>query len=241
MQRRMTALTVAALALLGLVAAACSDTVVQTSPGGEGISVAGTGRVMVEPDVGVLNLGIEVTARTVAQARGEAAEAMQEVRDSLAANGVEDSDIQTRFFNIFPQFRFEEREAPQIIGFTVNNQVEVKVRDIDRVSEILDDAIEAGGDAIRVNGISFQVDEPEQFLEEARALAMADALGRAEQLAELADVELGDAKSISESTGGGFPQPFRLEAVDTGFGGPTPISPGEGEVVLTVFVVYETK
>lgn len=201
--------------------------------------MTGVGRVTAEPDVAILNLGVEVQAATVARARSEAAEAMDDVRASLDRNGVEDTDIQTQFFNIFPQFDFESR-TPQIVGFTVSNQVEIKVRDIDSVSDVLDDAITAGGDAIRVNGISFSVDEPEQFFEEARKLAVEDARARAEQLADLAGVSLGDALSISESSGGGIPVPFaafegRIQAADTGG---SSIAPGEGEIVLTVSMLY---
>ena len=233
MQRRATAMAIAAVALLGVLASACTgETTVHTGAGGQGISVTGVGRVAVEPDVAILSLGVEVQATTVSRARSGAAEAMQDVRDSLAANGVEERDIQTLFFNIFPQFDFERR-TPEIIGFTVSTQVEIKVRDIDTVSDVLDDAITAGGDAIRVNGIRFSVDEPEQFFGEARRLAGEDARERAEQLADLAGVRLGKAISISESSGGGgIPIPLAaFDARDEAFGGAS-IAPGEGEIVL---------
>ncbi len=233
----------AALAVLGLAAAACTpeSNVTVNESGQTGISVTGTGSVTVVPDVGVLNIGVEVTADTVADARADAAEAMEAIRDSLDANGVEERDITTQFFNIFPQYRFRDEEAPTITGFTVNNQVTVKVRDIDRLSETLDDAIDAGGDAVRVNNVSFAVDEPEQFFDEAREKAVADARERAEQLADLAGVELGDPLSISESRGGG-PVPFpELAFADSGRGGSTPIAPGEGEITLSVSVLYAVR
>ena len=240
MRRRATGAAIAAIALLGVLAAACdSDTTVHTGTGGEGISVTGVGRVSVEPDVAILNLGVEVQAATVSRASSAAAEAMDDVRASLACNGVEDKDIQTRFFNIFPQFDFESR-TPEIIGYTVSNQLEVKVRDIDSVSDVFDDAIAAGGDAIRVNGVRFSIDEPEQFFPEARRLAVEDARDRGEQLADLAGVSLGDALSISESSGGGSPAPFaEFEGpVQAAAPGGASIAPGEGEIVLTVFVLY---
>ena len=233
-------------AILGLVAvfiAACGETDVIVGQAGDGISVTGTGSVTVQPDVGVLSLGIEVRASTVARARSEAAEAMEAIRDSLEDNGIEEGDIQTQFFNIFPQQVFEEGEPPRIVGFVVNNQVEVKVRDIDTISAVLDDAIEAGGDAVRVNNISFTVDEPEQFLAEARGKAMEDAKERAEQLAELGGVELGNPRSISEAAGVppiAFPERAFDGAVGVG-GAPTPISPGEAEIIVNVFVVYEIR
>lgn len=234
---------IAAVAVLGLGAAACTpETSVTVNDSGQtGISVTGTGSVTVVPDIGVLNIGVEVTADTVAAARADAADAMDAIRDSLEANGVEDRDIATQFFNIFPQYRFRDEEAPTITGFTVNNQVTIKVRDIDRLSETLDDAIDAGGDAVRVNNVSFAVDEPEQFFDEAREKAVTDARERAEQLADLAGVELGDPLSISESRGGGA-SPFpELAFADSGRGGSTPIAPGEGEITLSVSVLYAVR
>lgn len=243
MRRGLTKWGIVAFALIALAAAACSgDTTVNTQPGGEGISVSGTGRVTVQPDIAMLNLGVEVTADTVARARSGASETMQDIRSSLSGNGVEEKDITTLYFNIYPQYNYNEgKSQPEITGFTVSNQLQVKVRDIDRVSEILDGAIQAGGDAIRVNGISFDVDEPEQYYEQARKLAMEDAQAKAAQLADLAGVDLGDAKTISESTGGVTPRGFdeAVAAPATG-GGTTPISPGEGEIVLTVSVIYDT-
>ena len=191
-----------------------------------------------EPDLAIVNIGVEVTAETVAEARSEAADAMDRVRETLDDNDIEEADVRTQFFNIYPQFSFED-ERPEIIAFTVSNQIAVKVRDIDNVSNVLDDAIEAGGDAIRVNGVSFSVDEPEQFLEEAREMAMEDARQRAEHLATLGGVELGKPVSISESSGGGIPAPATGFGGEAAFDGATRISPGEADVVLQVFVQYE--
>ena len=236
---------VAAVAVLGLAAAACTpETSVTVNDSGQtGIAVTGTGSVTVVPDIGVLNVGVEVTADSVAQARADAADALDAIQDSLRANGVEDRDIATQFFNIYPQYRFRDEEGVQTItGFTVSSQLTVKVRDIDRLSETLDEAIDAGGDAVRVNNVSFAVDEPEQFFEEARAKAVADARQRAEQLADLAGVELGAPLSINESRGGGgvpFPEFARLDSAATG--GATPIQPGENEITLSVSVLYAVK
>jgi uncharacterized protein YggE len=243
-QSRIWIAALIAAASVGLAAVACTpETNVTVSPSeSTGIAVSGTGTVTVVPDIALLNLGVEVTRDTVAEARSDAADAMQAIRDSLEDNGVEERDIQTQFFNIFPQYDFRrDDDTPRIIGFTVNNQVQVKVREIDDVSRVLDEAIDAGGDNVRVNNVSFTVDEPEQFLDEAREEAVADARTRAEQLAELSGVELGAVRTISEAFGGGPPVPLaRLEAAaDFGGGAPTPIGPGEAEITLTVNVVFE--
>lgn len=286
MRLRMLA-PIAALAALALLAAACTagdTTVTVAQPQQTGISVSGNGSVTVVPDLALLSLGVEVTRETVAEARSEAAEAMEAVRAALGRDGVEERDIATQYFNIFPQYSrpapcvetrlvpapapatlnaTEETTAPvapvapavapavastpcppqepQITGFRVNNQLTVKVRDLDRLSDVLDDAIAAGGDAVRVNNVSFSVDEPEQYLGEAREQAMKDARERAEQLASLAGVTLGQVRSVSESSPtslgrGGFGAEFALAAA-----APTPLSPGETEVSLTIFVVYEVE
>ncbi len=282
MRLRMLA-PVAALAALALLAAACTagdTTVTVAQPQQTGISVSGNGSVTVVPDLAVLSLGVEVTRETVAEARSEAAEAMEAVRAALGRGGVEERDIATQYFNIFPQYSrpapcvetrlvpvpapatqaaTEEATAPlvapavastpcppqepQITGFRVTNQLTVKVRDLDQLSDVLDDAIAAGGDAVRVNNVSFSVDEPEQYLGEAREQAMRDARERAEHLASLAGVTLGQLRSVSESSapsqnlrGGAFGAEFAFAQAAA-----TPLSPGETEVSLTVFVVYEVE
>ncbi|MBW2542354.1 MAG: SIMPL domain-containing protein, partial [Deltaproteobacteria bacterium] len=132
-------------------------------------------------------------------------------------------------------------EQPEIVGYAVSNRVSVKVRDLDTVSDVLDDAAEAGGDAARVSGISFAVDEPEQYESEARKAAVEDARKRAEELAALAGVKLGEVRSIAES---GVSVPFaergyRGVMLESAAAPRTPISPGETEISLSVSVVYE--
>ena len=257
MRRAMTAMGLVALALASLLAAACYDIIVEPAPtpegdgeaseliaaltalgGGSGISVSGTGSVTVTPDIGVFEVGVEVTADTVALARSAAAEAMQRVRASITGNGVEERDIATRFFNIYPQYDYDNDGGPRITGYTVNNHIEVKVRDIDRLSDILDQAVTAGGDAIRVGGISFRVDEPEQYADEARRLAVEDARSRAQQLADLAGVTLGSARTISESSGGFAQRGFADAPAAFADDASSPVSPGESEVSVTVHIVY---
>jgi len=164
---------------------------------------------------------------------------MDEIMASLAANGVDEKDVKTRFFNIYPQYNYRNESAPEITGFTVNNQVTVIVRDIDTASEVLDAAIAAGGDFVRVNGISFTVDDPAQFLDEAREKAVENARAHAETLASAAGVSVGGVRSISESGGGYYPPEPRFALDSAASGGSTSISPGEQDLTINVFVVFE--
>ena len=228
--------------LIGVLVVVTNDRSTQVTLGGSdqsGLSVNGTGSVAVTPDVAQIELGVEVTARTVAQARSSAAEAMDEIMASLEANGVDEKDVRTRYFNIYPQYNYRDETAPEITGFAVNNQVTVIVREIDTASDVLDDAIAAGGDAVRVNGINFTVDEPEQYLNEAREKAVANAREHAETLASAAGVSVGGVRSISESGGGYYPPEPRFALDSAAAGGSTPISPGEQELTVSVFVVFD--
>ena len=113
------------------------------------------------------------------------------------------------------------------------------MRKLDTVSDVLDSAVAAGGDATRVNSVSFSVDDPEVPLKDARTKALANAKAHAEVLAAAAGVKLGPARSITESGGGITPPPFERQAAQpVPSGAPTPISPGQQELMNNVSVVY---
>jgi hypothetical protein len=238
---RLAAIAFYAITLLAIVCCdngATDHVVSQASQ--TGISVSGHGSITVVPDIAVLTLGVEVTAPTVAAARSAAAAAMKAVRASLDTHAIGSHDIKTLSFNIQPQHRFRREEQPEITGFTVSNRVSVKVRDLDAISDVLDDAAEAGGDAVRINSISFTVDDPEQYEADARKAAVEDARKRAEELAALAGVTLGKVRSISE-IGASIPFAKRgLESMmlQSAAAPRTPISPGETEISISVSVVY---
>jgi uncharacterized protein YggE len=207
-----------------------------------GIWVTGQGKVSVVPDIAVLNLGVEAQAQSVTEARDQAAAAMTAVLGELDTFGIAEEDIQTQQFSIFPVRRWsEERGEEVLIGYQVTNTVTVRVRTIDDTSAIIDAAVIAGGDNIRINSINFTVDEPEQYLAEARELAMADAADKAGQLAELGGVSLGEPTYINES---GASVPIIRPEYSMPVPAPapmqpsTPVSPGETEITLTVQVVY---
>jgi len=203
----------------------------------EGISVTGKGEVMAVPDIATLRLGIEAQAETVAEAQSQAAEAMSRVMDALIDNGVAENDIQTQYFSIRQVTRWDwEDEEEIVVGYRVTNMVTAKIRDIDKVGTIIDAVAEAGGDLTRVEGISFSVDDPSSYQEEAREEAMADAKAKAEQLAELAGVTLGKPTYISE--GIQIPPIIYPREVYVEEAPATPIAPGEMEITLTVQVVY---
>lgn len=207
-----------------------------------GIWVTGEGEATAVPDVATLRLGVEATQDTVEGAQAQAAEAMDGVMTALKDNDVAEKDIQTEYFRIHKITRWDRDEDEEVvIGYRVSNIVTAKIRDVEEAGSIIDAVVEAGGDLIRVDDISFSVDDPSAYYREAREEAVADAEAKAEQLAKAAGVRLGEPTYVSESTYVTppiFPRaameaiPAPAPAVET------PISPGEMEIRATVQVVY---
>jgi len=239
------------IAVLALGAAGCtsipeweSDQGVVSLPQQQntGIWVTGQGEAMAVPDIAELRLGVEARADTVAEAQTQASEAMDKVVVALKDNGVAEKDIQTQRFSIYPVTRWiSEKDEEEIIGYRVTNIVVAKIREMDKVGDIIDAVAEAGGDLTQIQGISFSVDDPTPYYEEARAKAVKDAKDKALQLADLADVKLGKPTYISE----GLvyrPELTRgiYEAAAPAPAPPpeTPISPGELKITLNIQVAY---
>jgi uncharacterized protein len=239
----------AALALLAPVLALAGCSPVSSTPTNitvasqqEGIWVSGQGEVQAVPDVAVLNLGVQAQALTVAEAQAQASKAMDAVMAALKANGIAEKDIQTTGYNIWQQTRWDpDRQTEEVVGYQVSNNVQVKVRKVADAGNVLDAAVAAGGDLIRVQGIYFEVDDPSSYLDEAREKAVADAKARAEQLASLAGVKLGQPTYITES----YYNPviyrdIEMAKADGGMPAPaTPITPGETTITANVQIVYQ--
>ena len=205
----------------------------------QGLIVSGEGRASAAPDVAVLGLGVSAKASTVGAANSQAQQAMTALLDSLEANGVQEKDIQTTSFAIQPEYDYRNDEQV-LTGYRVSHMLQVKVRDIDRAGEVIDDAVQAGGDLLQVQSISFIIDDTTALSSQARQKAMADAQAKAEELASLAGVTLGDPTYITESTSTPYSQPYDygLRADSAEAAPATQISLGELEIVVYVNITY---
>lgn len=212
----------------------------------EGIWVNGEGKVVAVPDVATVSLGISAKADTVAQAQSQASEAMNKVMKALTDNGVAKKDIQTRQFNISKVTRWDKDKQQEVVtGYQVTNTVTAKVREIAKVGIVVDAVATAGGDLTRIDSISFSVDNPTPYKEQAREKAIADARAKAEQMARLAGITLGKPTYISESSY--VPGPIyradmlKAEAAPVPAAAPTPIEAGEQEIRVNVQITYGIK
>lgn len=202
------------------------------------ITVIGTGSVTVVPDEADVYLSVSVRRETVTEARDEAASLMSAVLEAVRAQGVTDADIQTVTLSLSPVYDydndFDSRGGYAVVGYQIDSGVRVRVRDLDRIATLVDDAMGAG--ATGLDGISFVVSDPSAAEAEARADAVADARGRAEALATAAGVELGDVMAIGEAQSSpAWPYAYGRSAADMGG---TSIEPGTSEVSVSVQVVF---
>ena len=214
-----------------------------SSPADRTIHVTGSGSVVGEPDIATLNLGVSVEKASVEEAREAAASAMTSVIESLKANNVAEKDIQTENFSIHPQYNYTDN-GRVLRGYRVNNTVSAKVRELESLSDIIDEAAGAGGDIVVVNSIQFMIEDSTPLQMQARALAVKNAEAKAQTLAEASGVTLGKPVTITEiNSGGGPPIAFAetAEFAADSARSSTPIEAGELTVTVNVTIVYEIK
>ncbi|WP_235581620.1 SIMPL domain-containing protein [Rhodococcus sp. Leaf278] len=226
-----------ALVLTVALTAGCSSPAASSADGPPGVNVNGVGEVQGAPDTLTTQIGVQATAEDVTAAIEQANSAVTEVTDAVLAAGVAREDIQTQQVSIDPQYSGALPGGnSEISGYQATNTLQVTVRDLSRASAVLGDATSAGGNATRISGVSFKIDDDSELISDARSRAFADARERAEQYASLAGGELGDVLSITESiTGQEQPASFRDSA---SFDTAVPIEPGQQTVSVSVSVKW---
>jgi uncharacterized protein YggE len=203
------------------------------------VSVTGEGIVTAPPDVVVLQLGVSVEAGTVADARTQAAAAAAAVVAAVKADGVADDDVKTVQFNIGP--RYDNVSGRQTLrGYDVSNVLQVKIRALDSVGKVIDDATAAGGDAIVVQGINYAIENTDPLAHQARMQAMSNAKTKAADFAASVGMSVGRVDSIQEETSvAPSPVQFATPAPSAAAAPRTPIETGTLQVQVRVSVVFE--
>ena len=204
------------------------------------ISISGEGRATAPPDAAMIRVSITVRAPTAARARDDGKEAINELLDTLGGSGVQGEDVETRSFSISPITKRDEGTGEsRIMEYQLRTVSEVTLRDVDRVGKLLDELVGSVGDALSISSITLTIEDPTEIQRQAREKALQDAHAKAQQLADLAGVKLGPPLSISESLEGTpsglLAKEVLVTAVEEGLG---PVSVGELEAAVSVFVVY---
>ncbi|MDI6104872.1 SIMPL domain-containing protein [Actinoplanes sp. NEAU-A12] len=204
-----------------------------TDPLRESVSVTGTGEVAGEPDTLIANFAVETSASTVGEAVSKANVAAARMGDALAGAGVVRADLQTQNVTITSRQNDDEK----IIGYGVSQGLTATIRDLPRAGAIMSAGITAGGDAARLNDVSFAIEDDTALLAEARKKAFADARGKAALYAREAGRPLGRVVKVSEETPrffGGQGEHNKMAMADF----TVPIEPGRQRLTVTVTVEW---
>lgn len=210
------------------------------------LSLTGTGEVKARPDTASINSGVVSNAKTAQEALAANSASMNKMFKQLKAAGIADRDLQTSNFNIVPQYSPYDPKKPQpahrrIIGYQVSNGVTVRVRDLAKLGELIDQMTTAG--ANRMNGISFYVDKTGNLMEEARRKAMTDVRRKADLYADGLGVKLKRVLTINESVSRPRPQPMRarglMSMAKSDSREAAPVAAGEQTLSIRLSVTWE--
>ncbi len=209
------------------------------------LNISAESTIMAEPDIAFLTAGVESEAKTAQAAMSANARAMNGVFDALKKAGVARKDMQTSNFSLHPRYDYiksitgSNSGQRRLAGYTVSNQLTVKVRDLDNLGATMDALVNAGGNTF--SGIRFALDNDKGVRDQARSEAMKEALAKAELYASAAGYKVARIVTISE--GGDYnPQPMREMAMARmADSAPTPIASGEVGYTSRVNVMFELK
>jgi hypothetical protein len=232
-------LIVAALAL-----SACGPTTInQAAPDAvRSLSVSGVGQVKLTPDVAYIYIGVHTEGSGAAEAVADNNAQTQALVDALKAAGVEEKDISTSNFSIWPNTQYGPAGERLGTTYVVDNSVYVAVRDLDALGDLLESAIAVGANSI--NSIQFDVADKTAAMKEARDLAVADAKTKAEELAATSGVSLAEIQNVSYFDSGAVPY-FDGRGGGGGAEGAiasaVPIQPGQLTITASVNITYYIK
>ncbi|OGT25285.1 MAG: hypothetical protein A2Z17_02170 [Gammaproteobacteria bacterium RBG_16_66_13] len=205
------------------------------------LTVTGDGTAKVTPDVVSVTLGIQTRHDAVAEAVAQNNVVAGRIMEAARGVGISNADMRTIYFSVYSQPKYDEFGSPTgEVSYFVDNSLEVRLRDVTKLSDLLQSAVNAGANSIY--GVNFTVADTRAAENEARGEAITDAEARAQELAASAGVTLGGIQSITTNAFSTFP-PGYYPAYGLGGGGGEgpPIQPGSLEVSAQVTVVYELK
>jgi uncharacterized protein YggE len=226
------------------------------------ISVSGHGEFLAVPDIAQFSFSVVSDKPTVAQAQADATAKINAITAYLKSAGIDEKDIQTSDYSIYPQYDYQSAVCPQpavqsgnsasaiycppgrqvLKGYEVRQMTTVKVHDTGKAGELLSGVGSKG--ATEVSGLTFTFEDPDAPKTQARDKAIADAKQKAEVLAKQLGVHLVRVVSFQEN-GGGYPTPIYYKAAD-GMGGATAqsapeISTGQNKITDDVTITYEIR
>lgn len=198
------------------------------------ISVSGKGIVYAKPDIAVIDLSVITEGKSIGAVQTENSNKMNAVIEFLKGFNIDENDIKTVRYNISPRYLYVEGKVPEISGYTISQSLEVKIKQLDSIGEILDQSVNNGIN--QISSLRFSVDDDNELKAEARELAIEDAKTKAKELSNALGVKLVKIIGFTETSDYDYPV-YREMAM--GGGGIPEIETGENEISVTVNLIYE--
>lgn len=211
---------------------------VHAAEAGKGrITVNGEGAVLVKPDIAYLHLGVSTEDADPKKAQDSNTAQMNRILKALVDMGIESEDIQTSNYSIYPQRDYQN--GNKMIGYTVNNNVKVTIRKLDRVGEVLDKAIEAGANI--GDGVQFSISDTDEYYQQALTLAIQNATAKADTIGSALGRQIAAPVEVTEMSGNITPYMYRQAEMksDSFAAGAVPVQAGDLTVTAAVQMVFE--
>jgi len=211
------------------------------------LSITGNGATDISPDIAYVNVGVHTEARTVKLSVSQNNSNVDRVLKALSDLGVKKEDLRTSNFRIYSTERHDQ-ETGKLLGtfYVVDNNIIVTVRDLSILGELLDSSVKAGANTI--NNIQFDLANHTSAVKQARDEALSNAIKQAQEMADAAEVSLGEIQTIYYYDYS--PSAAQPAYMDFGKGGggdisaarmEVPINPGQVTITATVSIVYSIK
>jgi len=203
------------------------------------IIISETGEVYASPDLAVITFAVVNEAKSVTGAMNENSATMNNVINEVKEQGIEDKDLKTTSFNIYPRYEYSEGTYGKrtLVGYEVVQELQIKIRDLGKIGIIIERVADSG--ANRVDDLYLTIDDQDALKKQAREQAIAQAKVKAEELTLQLGVKLGKIVSFNEN--------FYVPRYDTqvsmkegiGSGEVPDIQTGENKVSVSIVVTYE--
>jgi uncharacterized protein YggE len=204
------------------------------------ITVQGQGKISAVPDQARIQVMVTEDGPKVDSVTAQVRQKMDAVLKVIKGQGIADKDIQTQYYRVSPKMEWRNGRSNRV-GYTVSNQVEVKIHDLKKTGTLLSAVQDAGANDI--SGPQFEFENPRDLERKALAQALLDAKAKAALLAETAGATLGDVQTIDE--GASFrpsPRPMiPMRAMSAAAPAEEPIAAGEETIQANITASFALK
>ncbi len=208
------------------------------------ISVEGIGKAYVKPDVAAIMVGVNSDGATATKVVEDNNVKINAIIDAVKGAGVPAEDIQTISYDLYPKYDYTDVKGSFVNGYTLNQQLKIKIRDFDKISSVIKVSTEKGSNLI--GSLSFEVDDPDTALAAARTDAIKKAKEKAKLMQEQTGLRFSKVLGYYEYSDNPYPQPYYADG--KGGGGMATaevtapsIQPGQQEITLRVNLEYQVR